>query len=59
MAYKPITYSKELTWEKGDTKPTVAQGVGEGTFGYEVDETQPEGDQVTVYRYLQGDWRKL
>lgn len=59
MAYIEIKYSKEYSWKKGDVKPTVAKGVGEGAFGYEVDETQPEGEQVTAYRFLQGDWRLL
>jgi hypothetical protein len=53
---KQIRYSEEYSWMKGDTKPASAV---EGTIGYEVDDTQLEGEQVTVYRYLQGDWRLL
>jgi hypothetical protein len=53
---KQIRYTEEISWMKDDGKPASAV---EGTIGYEVDDTQPEGEQVTVYRYLQGDWRLL
>ena len=53
---KQIRYSEEYSWMKGDTKPTEAV---EGAFGYEVDTTKPAGEQITIYRYLQGDWRLL
>jgi len=59
MAYKPINYSKEFTWKKGDTRPTVDDGVTEGSIGFEIDEMQPPEKQVTIYRFMQGDWRLL
>jgi hypothetical protein len=59
MAWKEIKYSKEFTWKNGDTRPTVDDGVTEGSIGYEIDETQPPEKQVTIYRFMQGDWRLL
>lgn len=59
MAVKPIHYnavSEEYSWLKDDTKPTEA---AEGAIGYEVDATQTADAQVSIYKYLQGDWRQL
>jgi hypothetical protein len=50
------TYPKEYSWKKGDARPADPN---EGSLGYEVDESKPEGEQVSINKYLQGNWRLL
>lgn len=57
MAFSEIKYSKEFTWKKGDAKPTIADGVTEGSIGYEIDESADKA--ITSYKFLQGDWREV
>jgi hypothetical protein len=35
MAWTEIKYSREFTWKKDDVRPTVNDGVTEGSIGYE------------------------
>jgi len=59
MAWTEIKYFREFTWKKGDVRPTVDDGVTEGSIGFEIDVGQPLEKQVTIYRFMQGDWRLL
>ena len=55
MAVQPISYAKEYSCLSTDAKPTVAEGVIEGSI---LNEVQPDGS-VKFYKFLQGDWREL